>query len=557
MPVVRAPGALRERWRMRRQWRNFLLQTLTFAELGLSAKVQAAITAAGYTEPTPIQVQAIPVAVTGQDVLGIAQTGTGKTAGFVLPMLTRLEAGRARARMPRSLILAPTRELAAQVAQSFEKYGANHRLTVALLIGGVSFDDQLRKLDRGADVLIATPGRLLDHFGRGKILLTGVEILVIDEADRMLDMGFIPDIERICKLLPPRRQTLFFSATMPPEIQRLVDTFLKDPARIEVTRPATAANTITQLFRYCPSTEEWEKRELLRDLIRSENVKNAILFCNRKRDVAILLKSLQKHGFNAGALHGDMDQSSRTATLDAFREGRITFLAASDVAARGLDIPDVSHIFNFDVPWQSDDYVHRIGRTGRAGKEGRSLTLVTPDDFKQVKDIEKMLGAPVTWIGDAPSEEEVAEGSKRKRGRGRRGAAAPAGRQEARGRGRGERARSGSRPRSNDQPRDPQPQAPAAERAAAPAPQERPPAPRRARPEREINGASKRSDEPRPNRGNGRTRGPAREAKPPRQPWEPREPRQHSEHRDDSSTPVGLGDHVPAFMRKTTRPAQA
>ena len=534
------------------------MQTLTFAELGLSAKVQAAITAAGYSEPTPIQVQAIPVAVTGQDVLGIAQTGTGKTAGFVLPMLTRLEAGRARARMPRSLILAPTRELAAQVAQSFEKYGANHRLTVALLIGGVSFDEQLRKLDRGADVLIATPGRLLDHFGRGKILLTGVEILVIDEADRMLDMGFIPDIERICKLLPPRRQTLFFSATMPPEIQRLVDTFLKDPARIEVTRPATAANTITQLFRYCPSTEEWEKRELLRDLIRSENVKNAILFCNRKRDVAILLKSLQKHGFNAGALHGDMDQSSRTATLDAFRDGRITFLAASDVAARGLDIPDVSHIFNFDVPWQSDDYVHRIGRTGRAGKEGRSLTLVTPDDFKQLKDIEKMLGAPVTWIGDAPSEEDVAEGSKRRRGRGgRRGAAAPAGRQEARGRGRGDRSRSGSRPRNNDQPRDPQPQVPAAELAAAPAPQERSaPAPRRARPEREANGASHRS-EPRPNRGNGPAKGPAREARPARQPWEPREPRRQAPQQDNGPTPVGLGDHVPAFLRKTTRPAQA
>ena len=302
------------------------MQTATFAELGLSAKVQAAVQAAGYTEPTPIQVQAIPVAVTGRDVLGIAQTGTGKTAGYVLPMLARLETGRARARMPRSLILAPTRELAAQVEQSFEKYGINHKLTVALLIGGVSPDEQLRKLDRGVDVLIATPGRLLDHFGRGKILLTGVEILVIDEADRMLDMGFIPDIEKICKLLPPRRQTLFFSATMPSEIKRLVDTFLKDPVRIEVTRPATAAATITQLFRFCPTTEDWQKREMLRELIRSEQVKNAIIFCNRKRDVAILLKSLLKHGFNAGALHGDMDQMSRMATLDAFREGRITLL---------------------------------------------------------------------------------------------------------------------------------------------------------------------------------------------------------------------------------------
>ncbi len=322
---------------------------------------------------------------------------------------------------------------------------------MALLIGGVSFDEQLRKLDRGVDVLIATPGRLLDHFGRGKILLTGVEILVIDEADRMLDMGFIPDIERICKLLPPRRQTLFFSATMPPEIQRLVDTFLKDPVRIEVTRPATAATTITQLFRYCPSAEDYDKREVLRDLIRSEHVKNAIIFCNRKRDVAILLKSLLKHGFNAGALHGDMDQMSRTATLDAFREGRITLLAASDVAARGLDIPDVSHIFNFDVPWQSDDYVHRIGRTGRAGKEGRSLTLVTPDDFKALKDIEKMLGAPVTWIGEAPSEEDIASGSKRRRGgRPGRGGRPTAGRSESRGRSSGGGFRNGShRPERN------------------------------------------------------------------------------------------------------------
>jgi superfamily II DNA/RNA helicase len=391
-----------------------------FAELGLSPKVLTAIEAAGYKVPTPIQMQAIPVAVTGRDVLGIAQTGTGKTAGYVLPMLTRLETGRARARMPRSLILAPTRELAAQVAQSFEKYGIHHKLTVALLIGGVSFEEQERKLDRGADVLIATPGRLLDHFQRGKLLLTGVEILVIDEADRMLDMGFVPDIERICRLLPARRQTLFFSATMPPEIQRLVDSFLKDPARIAVSPPATAAKTITQLFRYCPSNDDRMKREMLRELIRSQDVKNAIIFCNRKRDVAILLRSLLKHGFNAGALHGDMDQISRMATLDAFREGRITLLAASDVAARGLDIPEVSHIFNFDVPWNPDDYVHRIGRTGRAGREGISLTLVTPADLVRLKEIETALGTPLTWIGEAPGPAEIAGGERPVRRHGRR-----------------------------------------------------------------------------------------------------------------------------------------
>jgi superfamily II DNA/RNA helicase len=492
------------------------LQTSSFAELGLSAKVQAAIQAAGYSEPTPIQTQAIPVAVTGRDVLGIAQTGTGKTAGFVLPMLVRLETGRARARMPRSLILAPTRELAAQVAQSFEKYGINHRLTVALLIGGVSFDDQLRKLDRGVDVLIATPGRLLDHFQRGKILLSGVEILVIDEADRMLDMGFIPDIERICKLLPTRRQTLFFSATMPPEIQRLVDTFLKDPARIEVAPPATVIGTITQAFRYVPSTEDWEKREVLRQLIRAENVKNAIIFCNRKRDVAILLKSLQKHGFNAGALHGDMDQMSRMETLAKFRDGTIQFLAASDVAARGLDIPDVSHIFNFDVPWQADDYVHRIGRTGRAGKEGRSLTIVTSDEAKQLKDIERMLGAPVTWIGEPPSAEELAGGARRRRGRGG----------PARSNGLGARpARNGARHRPARKAHGPEPAAPPQGRSVEERPRE----------------ARKPQRKERP-----------KTARPPRQPWEPREPRRRD--RDDRTpTPVGLGDHVPAFLRRTTR----
>jgi superfamily II DNA/RNA helicase len=432
------------------------LETTTFAELPLGSKLQSAIAAAGYTIPTPIQAQAIPVAVTGRDVLGIAQTGTGKTASFVLPMIERLETGRARARMPRSLILAPTRELAAQVAQSFEKYGVNHRLNTALLIGGVSFDDQERKLDRGVDVLIATPGRMLDHFQRGKLLLTGVEILVIDEADRMLDMGFIPDIERICKLIPPRRQTLFFSATMPPEIQRLVDTFLKDPVRVEVARPATTAKTITQQFRFCASTEDWEKREILRALIRSENVRNAIIFCNRKRDVAILHKSLVKHGFNAGALHGDMDQSSRMATLDKFRAGEIMLLAASDVAARGLDIPDVSHVFNYDIPWAGDDYVHRIGRTGRAGKEGNSLSLVTAEDLKLIKDIEKVTGEQPVWIGDPPTDADFADaGKRRRRGRGgpARGDERRAGGGERRGERRGE-GRGEGRGRFNDGPRE-------------------------------------------------------------------------------------------------------
>ena len=437
------------------------MDTTTFADLGLSAKVQVAIATSGYTIPTPIQSAAIPIAVAGRDVLGIAQTGTGKTASFVLPMITRLETGRARARMPRSLILAPTRELAAQVAQSFEKYGVNHKLDVALLIGGVSMDDQVKKLDRGVDVLIATPGRLLDHFGRGRIMLMGVEILVIDEADRMLDMGFIPDIEKICKLLPPRRQTLFFSATMPPEITRLVSQFLNDPVRIEVAKPATTAKTITQRFKYCPDGEDYAKREILRELIRTGNVKNAIIFCNRKRDVAVLHKSLAKHGFNAGALHGDMEQSARTATLDKFRAGEIMLLAASDVAARGLDIPDVSHVFNFDLPWAADDYVHRIGRTGRAGKEGNSASLVSSEDLKSLKDIEKMLGEPVVWLGEAPTEEDYASGGKRRRGARGRPAPQKGGRTgaPARGAGRdhgGHGERPGSdRPVANRQPRAP------------------------------------------------------------------------------------------------------
>src|SRR5690606_37849318 len=335
--------------------------------------------------------QAIPHVLQKKDIIGIAQTGTGKTASFVLPMLTRLESGRARARMPRTLILEPTRELAAQVAENFEKYGKNHKLTMALLIGGVSFDEQNKILDRGADVLIATPGRMLDQFERGRILLSGVDILVIDEADRMLDMGFIPDIERICSLLPPRRQTLFFSATMPPEIQKLTSRFLRDPTRIEVARQNSTAETIDQKLVHVSGKPE-EKRAMLRQIIRGEaGLTNAIIFCNRKRDVATLARSLERHGFNAGALHGDMDQKSRMETLDRFRTGKLTFLIASDVAARGLDIPAVSHVINFDVPTHAEDYVHRIGRTGRAGRSGTSITLATSEDSKYLDAIQKLI----------------------------------------------------------------------------------------------------------------------------------------------------------------------
>src|SRR6201993_1207888 len=349
---------------------------MSFSNLGLSEKVLAAIKTADYKAPTPIQDQAIPHVLARRDVLGIAQTGTGKTAAFTLPMLTMLEKGRARARMPRTLILEPTRELAAQVEESFIKYGAKHKLNVALIIGGVSFDDQDAKLMRGVDVLIATPGRLLDHHERGRLLMTGVELLVIDEADRMLDMGFIPDIERICKLVPFTRQTLFFTATMPPEIRRITEQFLHNPIKVEVARPATTLATTAQ-FLVKSGREGHDKRDALRRLIRAaEGLKNAIVFCNRKRDVATLHRSLLSHGFNAAALHGDLDQSARTAALDSFRKGDVALLVASDVAARGLDIPDVSHIYNFDVPVHPDDYVHRIGRTGRAGRAGVAITIV-------------------------------------------------------------------------------------------------------------------------------------------------------------------------------------
>ncbi len=361
---------------------------MSFADLGLGPDTLKAIDEVGYKQPTPIQEQAIPVVLMGRDVLGVAQTGTGKTASFTLPMIEILSAGRAKARMPRSLILAPTRELAAQVSENFELYGKYHKLNMALLIGGESMADQQNILMRGVDVLIATPGRLLDLFERGRILLNDVKILVIDEADRMLDMGFIPDVERIVQLLPPIRQTLFFSATMAPEIRRLADAFLMNPKQISVAPPASPAELVQQFL--VPS-EPIDKREALRHLLRTEEVRNALIFCNRKRDVSVLYRSLAKHGFNAAQLHGDMPQSARMETLEAFKKGAVSLLVCSDVAARGLDIAALSHVFNFDVPSHAEDYVHRIGRTGRAGREGRAFTIATPADGKYVAAIERLI----------------------------------------------------------------------------------------------------------------------------------------------------------------------
>ena len=371
---------------------------MNFSDLGLSPKVLEAITAAGYTTPTTIQAEVIPHALMRKDVLGLAQTGSGKTAAFVLPMLTLLEKGRARARMPRTLILEPTRELAAQVHEAFETLGKQHKLTVALLIGGVAFEPQAAKINRGADVVIATPGRLLDHMERGGLLLTGIEMLVIDEADRMLDMGFIPDIEKICKLLPFTRQTLFFSATMPPEIHRLTTQFLHNPVRIEASAPSSTAASIEQHLVKVPH-EAAAKRDALRMLLRTQTeVKNGIVFANRKTTVALLEKSLRKHGFSVGALHGDMDQSARLKMLAAFRNNEVTYLIASDVAARGLDIPDVSHIFNFDVPIHAEDYVHRVGRTGRAGRVGHAYTMVTREEAKHLRAIEALIKKEIPYF---------------------------------------------------------------------------------------------------------------------------------------------------------------
>ncbi len=536
---------------------------MTFQETGLSEKVLKAVTAAGYTIPTPIQAQAIPHALAGRDVLGIAQTGTGKTAAFTLPMLSRLEQGRARARVPRTLILEPTRELAAQVEESFIKYGVNHKLNVALLIGGVSFGDQEQKIMRGADVLIATPGRLLDFFERGKLLLSGIEILVIDEADRMLDMGFIPDIEKICKMVPFTRQTLFFSATMPPEITRLTEQFLSNPVRVEVARAASTATTITQGLVATHSGAA--KRETLRRLIRdsADSFKNAIIFCNRKTEVAILFKSLRKHGFNVGELHGDMDQPARMASLEAFKNGSVDLIVCSDVAARGLDIPDVSHVFNFDMPHHSEDYVHRIGRTGRAGKSGTAWSLITQADQKYVEDIEKLIGRKIDWIGPMPGELGEAPPSDERFSRSRGGRERAGGKPE-RGRphrSHEDRSRESAARAEKFAVREDRASIEAFDPLAQPAEQNQPTArpPRQDRP----NAERSRSRPPRQDRSNAerpldaRPPRPDPAARPPREERPARPTREESRpsrgDHDDDRPVVGLGDHVPSFLMRAVK----
>jgi len=486
---------------------------MNFSDLGLGEDILRAVADAGYVTPTPIQEQAIPIVLQGRDVLGCAQTGTGKTAAFTLPMCEILSSGRARARMPRSLILEPTRELATQVGESFEVYGKYSKLSKALVIGGVSFDEQEKLIDRGVNVLIATPGRLLDHVERGKVLLSDIKILVIDEADRMLDMGFIPDVERIVSLIPRMRQTLFFSATMMPEIRRLADAFLINPKEISVAPPASPAEMVEQSVLW---TDAHSKREALRLLIKRENVKNALIFCNRKRDVDILNRSLRKYGLDAAALHGDMAQEVRTETLERFKRGEVRLLVCSDVAARGLDIQFMSHVFNFDVPHHAEAYVHRIGRTGRAGRRGRAITLATPDESKAVAAIEHLIKRQI-------SRESLPELSE---------VAPMAAREDARP----------QRHRGRRRERVLEPAAPAlslvAESEAAPAVAEAAPAVAEA-----AHPAPATADLPTP--------APTLRPEPRRE--HGRGPRHRHERDESDERVVGMGDHVPAFLMRSMR----
>lgn len=514
---------------------------LSFADLNLDPRIQSAIDKTGYTHPTPIQAKAIPIVMRGGDVTGIAQTGTGKTAAFVLPMIHRLTKGRARARMPRSLIICPTRELAAQVAENFEQYGADLKLNMALLIGGVSFKEQEQKLMRGVDVLIATPGRLIDQFERGKILLNGVEVFTIDEADRMMDMGFIPDIEKICGMLPPRRQTLLFSATMAKEIERLANTFQKDPVRIEVARESKTAETITQHVVKLPRGDDKAKRTALRRVIESREVVNGIVFCNRKREVDIVAKSLTKHGFDAAPIHGDLPQSERSATLQKFRDGELKFLVASDVAARGLDVPDVGQVFNYAPPVKDEDYVHRIGRTGRAGREGESFTLVAPMDEKAWRGVLMLIKTDVEeYMPDGLLEELETLPKDEGRG-GRRSSRDRSGRSESGGRDRSERG-GRSRNRRDRSEGDAETAAPKTETASE--------APAETEAKQERSERPERKDRPRRERSD-RSDNKDRNEKP-----RSERPRRDYKRKDDDlilepapENVKGFGDDVPSFLK--------
>lgn len=542
---------------------RWIEQLMSFADLQLSETLLRAVSDAGYETPTPIQEQAIPVVLIGRDILGCAQTGTGKTASFTLPMIDILAAGRAKARMPRSLILEPTRELAAQVAENFDVYGKYHKLSKALIIGGESMADQIKVLERGADVLIATPGRLLDVFDRGRLLLNDVRILVIDEADRMLDMGFIPDVERIVSLVSRMRQTLLFSATMPPAIRKLADAFLSSPKEITVAPPSTPAETVTQgllVVAHGGMGGLKEKRAALRRLIEGEEVRTALIFCNRKRDVGVVHRSLTRHGYDAGLLHGDLAQSQRTDVLERFKGGDLRLLVCSDVAARGLDISDMSHVFNFDVPTSPEDYVHRIGRTGRAGRSGRAFTIAVPEDGKYVALIEKLIGRPIPRITvdgvDTAELEEDERSGRRRRGVRRRPGDEQGTAQRGRGRthGRGARherpahaershhdqpatesrhAGKGTEPREVDEPlavtHRPQPRQDRRSR-----PDERPPA----RLDQPLERASPPERVDRADAATPRVGGSAA-----------RRPRNAGRTTREVEAPViGMGDHVPAFL---------
>ncbi|ANK81297.1 MAG: hypothetical protein TEF_11170 [Rhizobiales bacterium NRL2] len=547
---------------------------MTFRDLGLSDEVCRAVDAAGYRTATPIQQKSIPHVLMGRDLLGTAQTGTGKTAAFLLPMIDVMAQGVSKPRMPRALVLEPTRELAAQVADSFDVYAEHHGLKRALVIGGVNSREQEADLEGTCDIIIATPGRLLDLFDRGMMMLRGVQFLVIDEADRMMDMGFIPDVEKIVSLLPANRQTLFFSATMAKPIRRLADKFLTDPKEVEVAPPASPAETVEQrIFR----TRDDDKRAALFELIEAENVRNALIFCNRKIDVKTLLKSMQKHGYDAVALHGDMDQADRMATLEKFKTDKARFMVCSDVAARGLDIQGLSHVFNFDVPFHAEDYVHRIGRTGRAGMRGKAFMLVTPREEKQLNAIVQLIKKPIAEVdsqgidkaGAATAEsgetaEAEAKPSRRRRSPAKKEASESAPEPEAEAKPKRQRRKAAKKDDAVAAPEAEAEAKPETESEAKPKPKrqrrsaarkdEAPAAaeadaeakPKRARraPKAEAEAADEPAKEPALPNGDGDSRA-ARRADPPAG--------KGRQNQNRGDTPKGLGDHVPAFLQRPLR----